>query len=148
MLANLKGNHSVAVKLGTVTLQISANPVFDAGGTRVGTVVQWADRTQELLTENEVKATVELAIAGDLTVRIDATGKEGFFKTLADGMNRLIGNMADVVRAMALMEQARNLSTLISLYQVGGAAPPSGAIQRDSERAVGLRKEVRTHAIL
>jgi methyl-accepting chemotaxis protein len=50
--------------------------------------------------------------------------------------------------AQALMEQARNLSRLISRYQVGGAAPPSGAIQRDSERAVGLRKEVRTHAIL
>jgi methyl-accepting chemotaxis protein len=101
MLANLKGNHSVEVKLGAATLQISANPVFDAGGTRVGTVVQWVDRTQELLTENEVKTMVDLAIDGDLTARIDEKGKDGFFKTLAEGMNRLTGNMADVIRAMS-----------------------------------------------
>jgi methyl-accepting chemotaxis protein len=101
MLSKLTGNHNVEIALGTATLQISANPVFDAAGVRVGTVVQWVDRTQELLTENEVKTMVDLAIGGDLTARIDEHGKEGFFKTLAEGMNRLIGNMADVVRAMS-----------------------------------------------
>jgi methyl-accepting chemotaxis protein len=109
MLSNLQGNHTVEVMLGAATLQISANPVFDAGGTRVGTVVQWVDRTQELLIENEVKGTVALAIDGDLTARIAESGKDGFFKTLAEGMNRLLGNMADVVRAMS--EAAAEVST-------------------------------------
>jgi methyl-accepting chemotaxis protein len=64
-------------------------------------VVQWLDRTQEVATEEEVQAIVAKAIEGDLTVRIGEEGKEGFFKTLAGGMNRLLTNMADVVRSMA-----------------------------------------------
>jgi len=44
---------------------------------------------------------VAKAIAGDLTARIREEGKEGFFKTLASGVNGLLKNMADVVRSMA-----------------------------------------------
>jgi methyl-accepting chemotaxis protein len=101
MLAGLTSTHAVDIKLGRATLRITANPVNDAHGRRVGTVVQWNDRTQEISTESEVNLMVARAIDGDLTVRIEERGKEGFFKTLAEGMNRLIGNMADVVRAMA-----------------------------------------------
>jgi methyl-accepting chemotaxis protein len=72
----------------------------DDGGRRVGTVVQWFDRTQEVATEEEVQATVASAIDGDLIARISEESKEGFFKALAGGMNRLLSNMADVVRNM------------------------------------------------
>jgi methyl-accepting chemotaxis protein len=75
--------------------------VVDAAGKRVGTVVQWMDRTQEVATEEEVQAIVAKAIEGDLTARIREEGKEGFFMTLASGVNRLLMNMADVVRSMA-----------------------------------------------
>jgi len=97
----LSSVHSEEVAFGEATLRIVANPVHAAGGARVGTVVQWLDRTQELKIEQEVNIMVAQAIDGDLTVRIDEHGKDGFFKTLSEGMNRLIDNMADVVRAMA-----------------------------------------------
>jgi methyl-accepting chemotaxis protein len=100
-LAGLTGAHTTDVKMGNATLRIVANPVIDAAGKRVGTVVQWLDRTQEVATEEEVQAIVVKAIEGDLTVRIREEGKEGFFKTLAGGMNRMLTNMADVVRSMA-----------------------------------------------
>jgi len=100
-LAGLTGAHTADVKMGNASLRIVANPVIDAAGKRVGTVVQWLDRTQEVATEEEVQAIVAKAIEGDLTVRIGEEGKEGFFKTLAGGMNRLLTNMADVVRSMA-----------------------------------------------
>jgi len=93
--------HSEELAFGEVTLRVVANPVSAADGTRIGTVVQWLDRTQELKIEREVNVMVAQAIDGDLTARIDENGKEGFFKTLSEGMNRLIGNMGDVVRAMA-----------------------------------------------
>ena len=64
-------------------------------------MVQWLDRTQEVATEDEVQAIVAKAIDGDLTARIREEGKEAFFKTLAGGMNRLLANMADVVRSMS-----------------------------------------------
>jgi methyl-accepting chemotaxis protein len=86
--------------MGGATLRIVANPVDD-DGRRVGTVVQWLDRTQEVATEEEVQMTVAKAIDGDLVVRIREEGKDGFFKALAGGMNRLLSNMADVVRSMS-----------------------------------------------
>jgi methyl-accepting chemotaxis protein len=100
-LASLSSTHTVDVKMGDASLRLTANPVVDGAGKRVGTVVQWVDRTQEVATEEEVQAIVSKAIDGDLTVRIREEGKEAFFKTLADGMNRLLTNMADVVRSMA-----------------------------------------------
>jgi methyl-accepting chemotaxis protein len=100
-LAGLTGTHTADVKMGDASLRITANPVVDAAGKRVGTVVQWMDRTQEVATEDEVQAIVAKAIDGDLTARIREEGKEAFFKTLASGVNRLLMNMADVVRSMA-----------------------------------------------
>ena len=82
-------------------MRIIANPVLDASGTRLGTVVQWSDRTQEANVEDEVKQVVARAIEGDLTARVEEEGKEGFFKVLAEGMNRLTANMADIVRQMS-----------------------------------------------
>jgi methyl-accepting chemotaxis protein len=101
LLAGLTSTHTAEVRMGEATLRIIANPVVDGAGKRVGTVVQWVDRTQEVATEEEVQAIVAKAIDGDLTVRIREEGKEAFFKTLAGGMNRLLTNMADVVRSMA-----------------------------------------------
>jgi methyl-accepting chemotaxis protein len=100
-LAGLSSAHTADAKMGNASLRIVANPVVDGAGKRVGTVVQWLDRTQEVATEEEVQTIVSKAIEGDLTVRIREEGKEGFFKTLAGGMNRLLTNMADVVRSMA-----------------------------------------------
>jgi methyl-accepting chemotaxis protein len=99
-LAALTARQVSDIKIGGASLRIVANPVIDGAGTRVGTVVQWRDRTQEVATEDEVQAIVAKAIEGDLTARIREEGKEAFFKTLAGGVNRLLANMADVVRSM------------------------------------------------
>ena len=98
-LATLTTTDTSDVKMGAASLRIVANPVSD-GGQRVGTVVQWFDRTQEVATEEEVQATVARAIDGDLIARISEESKDGFFKALAGGMNRLLSNMTDVVRNM------------------------------------------------
>jgi methyl-accepting chemotaxis protein len=98
-MATLSSGETADVTLGDAQLRITANPVED-GGRRVGTVVQWLDRTQEVATEIEAQTVVQTAIDGDLTRRIGETGKEGFFKVLASGVNRLLENMAHVVESM------------------------------------------------
>ncbi|MDB6085115.1 MAG: methyl-accepting chemotaxis protein [Gammaproteobacteria bacterium] len=100
-LARLTTAQTAEFKAGHATLRVVANPVVDAAGERVGTIVQWFDRTQEVAIEEEVQRTVEQALEGNLTVRIQEDGKEGFFKALAGGMNRLVGNMADVLRTIS-----------------------------------------------
>jgi methyl-accepting chemotaxis protein len=99
-LAAMTAAHTMDLKMGAASLRIVASPVED-NGRRVGTVVQWVDRTPEVATEDEVQAIVVKAIEGDLTFRIREEGKEAFFKTLASGVNRLLENTADMVRSMA-----------------------------------------------
>ncbi len=101
LLAGLTGTHTIDLNMGDSVLRAIINSVTDADGKRVGSVVQWVDRTAEVATEREVEAVVAKAIEGDLTARIREEGKEAFFKTLATGVNRLLANMADVVRSMS-----------------------------------------------
>ena len=88
-------------KMGAAVFRATANPVTDGQGTRLGTVVQWMDRTLEVGAEDDLKATVAKAIEGDLTARVTETDKDGFFKVLSAGVNELVGNMADAVRTMS-----------------------------------------------
>jgi methyl-accepting chemotaxis protein len=100
LLAQLTGTHSAEMKMGRAVLRVVANPVVDAQGTRLGTVVQWIDRTQEVATEDEIKFVVEKALEGDLTRRIRAEGKAGFFAVLAEGINGLLESMVGVIRTI------------------------------------------------
>jgi methyl-accepting chemotaxis protein len=101
VFGNLKGTKTIDVVVGNARLKVTANPVIDSGGKHLGTVMQWLDRTPEVLAEEEVKSTVAAAIEGNLTVRIVEDGKDGFFSTLGAGMNQLVGNQAEVLRAIA-----------------------------------------------
>jgi methyl-accepting chemotaxis protein len=100
-MAALTTPHTEEFKIGEASLRIVASPALNGDGQRVGTVVQWTDRTQVVAREEEVQGTVAQAINGDLTARIRETDKETFFKALASGVNRLLENMADVVRKMS-----------------------------------------------
>jgi methyl-accepting chemotaxis protein len=101
LFTGLTGTHVADVVMGSARLRVIANPVIDRDNKRLGTVMQWHDRTQEVFAEEEVKQTVAKAIAGDLATRLREEGQEGFFKVLAVGMNSLLANMADVVRTMS-----------------------------------------------
>ena len=100
LLAGLRGAHTSDIVLGNVSLRIIGTPVIGSDGQRVGTVVQWIDRTQEVSIEQEVQGVVTKALEGDLTARIRVEGKEGFFKSLAAGMNQLVDNVAELVRTV------------------------------------------------
>jgi methyl-accepting chemotaxis protein len=99
-LAESAGARPEDVVMGTASFRIIASPVIDANGRRVGTVLQWTDRTDEVAAEDEVSDVAAKAVAGDLTVRLSEDGKDSFFKALAAGMNGLIANTADVVRTI------------------------------------------------
>jgi len=101
LLANLHGSHRADLRLGGASLRIVANPVVDPKGKRLGTVVEWFDRTQEVATEEEVERTIAKALDGDLTCRVSETGKTGFFANLSAGVNRLVENTAEIVRTLS-----------------------------------------------
>lgn len=100
LLTGLRGVHTSDLVLGDASLRIIGTPVTGTDGQRVGTVLQWIDRTQEVSIEQEVQGVVTRALEGDLTARIRVEGKEGFFKSLAAGMNKLVDNVAELVRTV------------------------------------------------
>ncbi|MDP2833646.1 MAG: methyl-accepting chemotaxis protein [Pseudomonadota bacterium] len=104
LLANLNGTYRSALNIGVRSMTVVANPVINDQGERLGAVVEWSDRTSEVAVEQEVASLVDAAAAGDFSRRLVASGKEGFFLQLAEGINRLVETsergMNDVARVL------------------------------------------------
>jgi methyl-accepting chemotaxis protein len=96
-LDTLNGSRAAERQLGACTFRTVTNPVLDEGGARIGTVMEWTDRTQEVAVENEMQGMLAAVVAGDLGSRIEASGKSGFFEAMSRGVNQLADNMAEVV---------------------------------------------------
>jgi len=90
LLANLRTTHRTQIKVGTLTFALIANPILNERNERIGTVVEWNDRTQEVAVEDEVAGIVEGASHGDFTRRLSMEGKDGFFAKLSHGINQLL----------------------------------------------------------
>jgi len=84
-------------KVGTHTLRFMINPLVDADQKRVGTALEWVDRTEELAIEHEVQRIVDTASSGDLRQRISVNGNRGFFDRLSKGINSLLAISSDVI---------------------------------------------------
>ncbi len=97
-VTDLKAPQTTDIRLGGRALRVVTTPVFDADGRRMGTTVEWMDRTPEVRAEEEVNTIVSAAHAGDLDRRIDSEGKTGFLLVLAHGVNKMVDNMVKVVR--------------------------------------------------
>ncbi len=121
MVANLNGTFKTQIKVGGLYFALVANPIIDANGERVGTVVEWGDRTQEVAVEEEVAGIVNAAAAGDFNKRFDLTGKEGFFKQLGEGINRLMETssvgLSEVVRVLGALAEGDLTETIENEYE-------------------------------
>ncbi|RQW45775.1 PAS domain-containing protein, partial [Escherichia coli] len=49
MLGKLETVHRATIRIGAKSFDLVASPLFDAGGKRLGTVVEWADARERLL---------------------------------------------------------------------------------------------------
>ena len=118
MLDKLTSSYSGEFQFGERHIRLVANPVQDDNGERIGTVLQWVDRTAEVATENEIQSIVEKALAGDLSERIELIGKDGFFGSLSQGVNelvdvaeRVINDTVVVLGAMANGDLTRSIES-------------------------------------
>ncbi|SFU31421.1 methyl-accepting chemotaxis sensory transducer with Pas/Pac sensor [Nitrosomonas eutropha] len=108
-LKALASQHQIDnVRIGERTYSLVLMPVTNESGERVGSVVEWRDRTQELTIEREIMDIVQAGVAGDFSKRLTLTGKGGFFRQLAEGINRLmestsqgLDELASILEAMA-----------------------------------------------
>ncbi|MEQ1439303.1 methyl-accepting chemotaxis protein [Fontimonas sp. SYSU GA230001] len=90
LLATLRETYRTQISVGGRTFALTAAPIINEAGERLGSVVEWKDRTAEVAVEAEVGSIVQSAANGDFTRRVSLEGKEGFFKLLADSINQLL----------------------------------------------------------
>jgi len=107
LISDLKSTYNTQIKAGGRSFRLIANPVVDGDGNRLGTVVEWLDRTQEVMVENEVNEIVKAASQGDFSRSLSLEGKQGFFANLATGLNQLMSvtneGMHDVARVLSAL---------------------------------------------
>jgi methyl-accepting chemotaxis protein len=120
MLGRLTGEHKAVVKIGGRTFSLIANPVVNAEGVRLGSVVEWQDRTGEVRIEQELADLLQAAVAGDFARRLTLDGKAGFFATLSEGMNNLMGIVAtsleDIARVLNAIARGDLTETITADY--------------------------------
>lgn len=96
LVATLSEPFRSEINLGRLVFGFTANPVVDGDGTRLGTVVEWVDRTEELAIEGELENIVAAARSGDISQRVTTDNKVGFFKHLGFGINALLDDLENV----------------------------------------------------
>ncbi len=105
LLSSLQTTYRTQIPVGSLSFSLSASPIINPEGQRMGTVVEWADRTAEVATEMEVADLVQAAALGDFSSRLSLEGKVGFFANLSVGMNQLMATseqgLTDVATVLA-----------------------------------------------
>ena len=121
LLANLQQQYVSQITVAGNTFRLTASPVFAPDGKRLGTVVEWLDRTAEVKVEAEVADVVNRAGAGDFTQRLTLAGKEGFFKTLAEGLNSLMettaSGLSDIATVLGALAKGDLTARITKDYQ-------------------------------
>ena len=97
LLEKLSARHDAQFVVGGRSMAFVANPVFNETGERLGTAVEWSDRTAEVSIETEIEDIVQSAVDGDLSKRVSLGDKQGFFRMLAEGLNTLVETSEKVV---------------------------------------------------
>ncbi len=121
LLATLNQTHTARMTIGGHAMVIVANPVINEQGERLGTVVEWTDRSAEVATEQELDTIVQAALAGNFDQRIPLEGKQGFFLRLAEGLNTLAettsASLTHVVEALEAVAEGDLTKTIDAEYQ-------------------------------
>ncbi|MFC3627197.1 methyl-accepting chemotaxis protein [Vogesella amnigena] len=141
LLASLTQTYTAQIVVGGRTFRLIANPVFSDSGERLGSVVEWADRTEEVRVEKEVSDIVGAAVRGDFQQRIPMDGKSGFFASLSEQINQLMEvsgkGLADVANVLSALAQGDLTRTITADYQ-----GMFGQLKTDTNQTVGRLREI------
>lgn len=119
-LAHLTGNHRAEITIGHRIFTLSINPVIDAQQQRIGSVVEWLDRTDEIAIEREIANLMRAAAEGDFSSRIQLRDMGAFALTLSGAINQLLDitetGLKDIRRVAEALAQGDLNQTIIQDY--------------------------------
>jgi len=121
LLDRLTTTYQAEIKVGSLQFQLTANPVIDSSGDRLGSIVEWRNITLERQVEADVAHVVDAVAAGDFTRRLDTDGKEGFMLALATGVNTISetceAGLAEVVEVLEALAEGDLTKRIENDYQ-------------------------------
>lgn len=148
LVNNLKSTYEGKAEVGGRTFTVTANPVT-VDGQRIGTVVEWKDRTEEVAIEREVDEIIEAASSGDFSKHIVLDGKTGFFEVLAKGLNDLISTtevaLNDIIRMLGAMARG-DLSERITRDYQGSFGRMKDDANETADKLTDVISKLRTAA--
>ncbi|MBK9349466.1 MAG: hypothetical protein IPN05_04395 [Sulfuritalea sp.] len=104
LLGSFTNTYVANLEISDRFLRVTASPVINDKGERLGAVAEWLDRTDEVRIEKEVAGMVDGALRGDFETRLPLEGKEGFVRQLSEGLNQLAevtqGGLTDVAQIL------------------------------------------------
>ena len=143
MVAEMTGVLQTEIRVGQRIFKLTANPIMSEDKQRIGTVVEWEDRTAEVAIEKEIDHLVESAANGDLTQRIATENKSGFFRGLGDGLNRLVEVCEEVIDDTVDMLDAMAHGNLTKTIE-GDYQGAFGKLKQDANATVSKLTEIIT----
>ena len=97
LLAKLTETYEVQLEVGVRTMQITANPVINDEGERLGSVVEWRDLTGQVSAVKEIEQLIDDASAGKLNARLQEEEFIGFLATIAVGINQVLDAVVEPI---------------------------------------------------
>ncbi|HNG36756.1 MAG TPA: methyl-accepting chemotaxis protein [Nitrosomonas sp.] len=120
-LSEINKSTKQLLKIGSSIFVLTLTPVFDDNGSRLGTSIEWLDRTAEAAVEDEVAQIVKSASEGDFSKRLETKSKNGFFEQLAKNINQLLENnekgLTDIARMLGAMAKGDLTQTITRQYK-------------------------------
>jgi methyl-accepting chemotaxis protein len=141
LLAEFTSTYTANLEIGTRFLRVSASPVINEQGARLGAVAEWLDRTAEVAVEREVESIIVGASEGDFTRRLSLEDKEGFFRNLAEGLNTLLETASNGLSAVAEVLGSLSRGDLTQTMS-GDYKGTFGQLKDDTNTTVERLKEV------
>jgi len=141
LLSTLTDTYTASMDIGGHSMVVTASPVINEQGQRLGAVAEWLDRTAEVAVEKEVADIVHGAVMGDFTRRIQTQGKAGFFKQLGENLNQLMETseigLNEVVRVLEALSRGDLTEKITNDY-----SGTFGQLKDDSNTTVEKLKEI------
>lgn len=141
LLAKLSSTYRSQISVSGRTFSLIANAINNNKGQRIGSVVEWKDRTDEVAIEQEVAKVVNGAVLGDFMQRINEAGKEGFYLQLAQGINKLMDTSStglnEVVRVLEAIARGDLTETIVNDY-----SGTFGQLKDDTNTTVEKLKQI------
>ncbi len=148
-ITGLAGPLHLEVEIGERIFDYVASPVLDANGERLGTVIEWTDRTGTVRVEQHISEVIKAARNGQLDRRLTMACENEYYALLEEQLNALLGTneqiIQDAIRVLGAIANGDLTQTITTHYE-GDYLELKNNINRTVEKLTSIIGHIRETA--